>query len=138
MDKSEFLAQYKGDEVGYWADTPSRLFWARVYDAPPELAQQMSRDFLLTSPDEPSPSVTAAREILGVPSMMNKVEAYVEAGKKAAVAMNQSDPGRYDHENGWFRRAKSLEVGFNKEIAQRAYDEGYQYHRAVPRVERFC
>lgn len=138
MDKSQFLAQYRGTEVGYWADTPARLFWARVYDAPPEVATQMSKDFLMTAPEEPSPSVTAAREILGVPKPMNSVEAYVEAGKKAAIAMNQSDMGRYEHENGWFRKAKALEVGFNKEIAQRAYDEAYKFHRVVPTVERFA
>jgi len=80
---------------------------------------------------ETSPDATPA------PIMMNTVEVYVESGKRAATAMNQRDTSRYDFENRWFRRAKGLEQGPNKELAQAAYDEGYAYARVTPRVEYF-
>jgi hypothetical protein len=70
-------------------------------------------------------------------TMLNSIEAYVECGKRAAKAMNQHDGSRYEHENGWFRRAKGLETGDNKLKAQAAYDEGYNYARVVPAVDRF-
>ncbi|MBK6616407.1 hypothetical protein [Ottowia sp.] len=135
MFNEEFLKKYKGDEVGYWAANPGRLFWARLYDAPPELAVSMAKDFLLTNPQHESVAVNQAREVLGVPKMLNSTAVYVETGKRAALAMNQRDGSRYEHEAGWFRRAKALEVGFNKELAQRAYDEGYSFARVTPMAE---
>ena len=69
--------------------------------------------------------------------MLNSIEVYVECGKRAAKAMNQRDGSRYEHENQWFRRAKGLETGDNKQKAQAAYDEGYNYARVVPVVDRF-
>ncbi len=69
--------------------------------------------------------------------MLNSIEVYVESGKRAATAMNQRDGSRYEHENQWFRRAKGLETGDNKLKAQAAYDEGYNYARVVPAVDRF-
>ena len=72
-----------------------------------------------------------------MPALMNSIAAYVECGKRAATAMNQHDGSRYEHENHWFRRAKALETGDNKLKAQAAYDEGYNYARVVPAVDRF-
>ena len=137
MDKSEFLTKYKGDEVGYWADSPARLFWARLFDSTSDAAVAMAKDFLLTSPEHESSSLNAAREVLGIPKMLNSIAVYVECGKRAAVAMNQSDAARHTHESSWFRKARGMEVGFNKDLAQRAYDEGYRFNRAVPAVDRF-
>lgn len=69
--------------------------------------------------------------------MVNSIAVYVESGKRAAKAMNQNDGSRYEFENRWFRSAKALETDGNKLKAQAAYDEGYNYARVVPAVDRF-
>lgn len=64
--------------------------------------------------------------------MLNKLESYEECGKRAAIAQNQKDEGRYRHESHWLNRALALESAINKPIARAAYDRSYKEARNVP------
>ena len=65
--------------------------------------------------------------------MLNKPEAYVEAGRMAAQARNQQDEARAQFHADWFRRARSLESAADRAEANRLYDEAYKQARIVPR-----
>ena len=69
--------------------------------------------------------------------MLNKPEAYTEAGRKAAEARNQRDESRAQFHADWFRRARCLESDADRAEANRLYDEAYKANRNVPKVEYF-
>lgn len=69
--------------------------------------------------------------------MLNTLDIYRECGKRAAVALNERDNGRYDHEHGWFRRALALESPENRLAAREAYDAAYKEHRVMPTPRPF-
>ena len=58
--------------------------------------------------------------------MLNRPEAYKEAGAKCALARRQRDEARAAHFKSWFSRAKALEQGEDKVLAQKLFDEGYK------------
>ena len=69
--------------------------------------------------------------------MINPATAYAEAGKRAALAMNQRDQARFDLENRWYRLAKALEDDSGKLVASQAFEESYRENRNIPPVEYF-
>lgn len=58
--------------------------------------------------------------------MMNSIETYVEAGRKAAKAMRNRDMGAHGHFANWASKAIRLESGQDKLNAQKAYRDAYQ------------
>lgn len=65
--------------------------------------------------------------------MLNSKELYLEAGRRAAIARNQNDEGRYAFERDWFNRAHALEKDENKAVARQAFDDGFKEKRNVPK-----
>jgi hypothetical protein len=63
--------------------------------------------------------------------MINSLESYQEAGKRAAVAMNQSDIARHNFERSWFIRARGLEQPADRPTASAAFDRAYAAHRKI-------
>jgi len=57
--------------------------------------------------------------------MLNPIEAYAEAGRKAAQARNERDEGRASSWADWFHRARRLETVEDRETANRSYREAY-------------
>lgn len=69
--------------------------------------------------------------------MLNPLSTYEEAGRKAAQACNEGDRGRHNFQASWFRKAKSLEAGDDRQAAQDAYDAGWASVRNVPQFTPF-
>ena len=69
--------------------------------------------------------------------MLNSPHLYDELGAKVAEARNQKDEARAKFHADHFRRAKDLEQGDDKTLAQTLYDDAYEANRSVPRVEYF-
>jgi hypothetical protein len=65
--------------------------------------------------------------------MLNPLESYSEAGRKAALAQNVDDAATVRHWREYFQRMRALETGPAKAAAQRAYERAYTAARNVPR-----
>ena len=63
--------------------------------------------------------------------MLNPVEAYAEAGRKAAQARNERDESRASSWAEWFHRARNLEQGEARQTAERTYREAYAATRSA-------
>lgn len=69
--------------------------------------------------------------------MLNQPEFYSDLGTKAAEARNQHDEARAKFHAEHFRRAKGLEQGEDRILADTLYREAYKASRVTPRVEYF-
>lgn len=70
----------------------------------------------------------------GVANMFNRIEAYQEAGKRAAQAMNDGDAARFQHESQYARNMWLCEdAGEARQKARAAYDAAYKANRRLPR-----
>lgn len=68
MNKEQFIEKYKdGVPEPEWRTSASRIFWARSYDASPEVLKEMSKDFIEACPDDGSTSMHKAKHTLGMP-----------------------------------------------------------------------
>ena len=63
--------------------------------------------------------------------MLNFPQFYVELGTKAAEARNQHDEARAKFHADHFRRAKALEQGDNKILADTLYHNAYETNRII-------
>ena len=63
--------------------------------------------------------------------MINKESVYIEAGKRAGLAMNEDDLSKGEKENKDFRKLQSVEKGFDKSRAQALYQNAYRAIRQV-------
>jgi len=65
--------------------------------------------------------------------MFNRIEAYSEAGTKAAVAINQHDAARAEHWRRYFRDMMLCESvdGDDRKLARQAFDSAYTAARNV-------
>ena len=63
--------------------------------------------------------------------MLNPIEAYAEAGRKAAEARNDGDEARAQFHAEWFRRARNLEQGDGRRAANEAYRVAYTTARRI-------
>lgn len=63
--------------------------------------------------------------------MLNSPQFYVELGAKAAEARNQRDEARAKFHAEHFRRAKALEQGDDKILADTLYREAYKASRII-------
>lgn len=63
--------------------------------------------------------------------MLNPIEAYAEAGQKAAEARNQRDEARAFSWAEWFHRARRLEAVEDREVIEKAYRDAYSKARRV-------
>lgn len=69
--------------------------------------------------------------------MINPIEAYRDAGRRAAKAMNVQDFALYDHEHRWYRQARSLERTGDLPEVDAAYQAGWDEVRDVPEFTPF-
>ena len=69
--------------------------------------------------------------------MLNTSETYKEAGRRAAIARNQRDEGRYQFERDWFNRARNMETASDQDTARAAYESGFSEARNLPAPCRF-
>lgn len=69
--------------------------------------------------------------------MLNQPELYSDLGTKAAEDRNQHDEARAKFHAEHFRRAKGLERGEDRILADTLYREAYAASRVTPRVEYF-
>lgn len=63
--------------------------------------------------------------------MLNALSAYTEAGQQAARARNERDEARADFHARWFRAARALERGEDRQAATDAYTTAYRETRKV-------
>ena len=63
--------------------------------------------------------------------MLNTQEFYQDLGVKAAIARNQRDEARAKFHAEHFRRAKALEQGDDKILADTLYREAYKASRII-------
>lgn len=70
-------------------------------------------------------------ELKPTTSMMNKIEAYTEAGHRAAKAQNENDAARAQHESDFMRRMLAFETDADKPAARAAYNEAYRKTRSI-------
>ena len=68
--------------------------------------------------------------------MFNTEQAYIECGKRAAKARNESDESRAKHETDYFNRMRLCENMDNgdREKARQLFDDAYRAARKVPKV----
>ena len=57
--------------------------------------------------------------------MINDETIYWQAGFKAGTAARKHDAGMVNLQKSWFIRAKSVEKGADKQVAEKAYNRGY-------------
>lgn len=69
--------------------------------------------------------------------MINPIEAYRDAGRRAAKARNERDEARYLHEHDWYHRARSLERKEDWPAVVAAYRAGWDEVRHVPTFKPF-
>ncbi|GEM_PF-3176678 len=69
--------------------------------------------------------------------MINPIEAYRDAGRRAAKARNEKDEARYQHEHRWYRQARSLERTEDLPEVLAAYQAGWDEVRHVPTFKPF-
>lgn len=70
--------------------------------------------------------------------MTNFRDTYYSTGVAAAKARNQNDEVTYKFERDFFLRMKAAEpLAEDQEAAQKAYDEGWEATRNVPKFEPF-
>lgn len=69
--------------------------------------------------------------------MINPIEAYYDAGARAAKARNEKDEARYQHEHRWYRQARSLERTDDLPAVDAAYRQGWDEVRHVPTFKPF-
>ena len=70
--------------------------------------------------------------------MLNRREAYTEAGRKAAEARNQRDESRAMHWVRHFRAMRAMEQGTDRDEARRLYDAAYTEARTLPPGSRLA
>jgi hypothetical protein len=70
--------------------------------------------------------------------MLNRREAYTEAGRKTAEARNQRDESRAQHWARHFRSMRALEQGTDRLEAGRLYDTAYTEARTLPPGSRLA
>jgi len=58
--------------------------------------------------------------------MMNDETVYWQVGFSAGKAMRRHDAGLARMQRDWFTRAKALESGNDKRVAEEAYKRGYE------------
>lgn len=63
--------------------------------------------------------------------MLNFPQFYVELGTKTAEARNQHDEARAQFHADYFRRAKALEQGDDKILADALYHNAYKANRII-------
>jgi len=63
--------------------------------------------------------------------MLNSPQFYVELGAKAAEARNQRDEARAKFHAEHFRKAKALEQGDDKTLADTLYRDAYEANRII-------
>lgn len=63
--------------------------------------------------------------------MLNSPQFYVELGAKVAEARNQRDEARAKFHAEHFRRAKGLEQGGDRILADTLYREAYEANRII-------
>jgi hypothetical protein len=63
--------------------------------------------------------------------MLNPVEAYAEAGRKAAQARNERDERRAAGWADWFHTARRLEAVEDREAVEQAYRDAYSKTRRI-------
>jgi len=63
--------------------------------------------------------------------MLNYPQFYVELGTKTAEARNQHDEARAKFHADYFRRAKALEQGDDKILADTLYYNAYEANRII-------
>lgn len=63
--------------------------------------------------------------------MMNKIEAYEEAGRRCAIARNEGDESRAMFERQYLARMCGFETLENSRLARAAFDEAYKSARKV-------
>jgi len=69
--------------------------------------------------------------------MINQIESYRDAGRRAAKAMNVQDIALYDHEHRWYRQARSLERTEDLPEVDAAYRAGWDEVRNAPTFTPF-
>lgn len=69
--------------------------------------------------------------------MINPIEAYRDAGRRAAKARNEKDEARYLNEHDWYRQARSLERTEDLPEVDAAYRAGWDEVRHVPKFTPF-
>lgn len=69
--------------------------------------------------------------------MINPIEAYRDAGRRAAKARNERDEARYQHEHRWYRQARSLERTEDLPEVLAAYQAGWDEVRQAPKFTPF-
>ncbi len=57
--------------------------------------------------------------------MINTIESYIDAGRRAGIASRRGDAGTADHEKRWLNRAIGFEQEADKVRARRAYEAAY-------------
>lgn len=67
----------------------------------------------------------------GTRDMLNSIESYAEAGRKAGIARNQHDESRARFETDYFRRMCALEKPADKAAARQAFDAAYRAARGA-------
>lgn len=68
--------------------------------------------------------------------MLNSIESYREAGRKAGQASRNRDASTVDFHSRWMRSALALEAEENRHAARCAFDEAYRAE-ATPSVKYF-
>lgn len=68
--------------------------------------------------------------------MLNSIEVYRDAGRKAGRASKNRDAGLVSHWKSWLTRALALETEADRKIAQQAYNEAYA-EEATPSCSYF-
>ena len=57
--------------------------------------------------------------------MINSAEVYFDCGYKAGLATRNRDAAMARVQREWFVRAKALETGADKDVAEQEYKRGY-------------
>lgn len=63
--------------------------------------------------------------------MINSIDTYKDAGRKAGEARNQRDESRAQFHHNWFNRAEKLEQGDDRRDANKAFRDAYCEARSV-------
>lgn len=69
--------------------------------------------------------------------MINPIETYRDAGRKAAEARNDKDSARAEFHHNWYNKARRLEAYDDRPLADKAFNDAYLDARNIGKPEYF-